>query len=139
MWLPMQPGNLQDPQTSSARRIIRCSINNVMQQQSNQVITLMATWYGLGAYVSGVFHRRYMANDLFPHCSGLPHCVVAYCIALLLQNGLGALSVVHHRNIVTINVCGAVNSYPHHPKLVTDTSCGFYTVLHCNIFSSKHT
>jgi hypothetical protein len=59
----MQPGNLQYPQNSSARRIIRCSINNVMQQQSNQVITLLATWHGLGAYVSGVVHRRYMAND----------------------------------------------------------------------------
>jgi hypothetical protein len=59
----MQPGNLQDPHTSSARRIIRCSINNVMQQQSNQVITLLATWHGLGAYISGVVHRKYMAND----------------------------------------------------------------------------
>jgi hypothetical protein len=59
----MQPGNLQDPQTSPARRIIRCSIKNVMQQQSNQVITLLATWHGIGAYVSGLVHRRYMAND----------------------------------------------------------------------------
>jgi hypothetical protein len=59
----MQPENLQDPQTSSARRIIRCSINNVMQQQSDQVITLVYTWHGLGAYVSGVVHRRYMVND----------------------------------------------------------------------------
>jgi hypothetical protein len=58
----MQLGNLQDPHTSSERRIIRCSINNVMQQQSDQVLTLLATWHGLGAYVSGVVHRRYMAN-----------------------------------------------------------------------------
>jgi hypothetical protein len=50
-----------------------------------------------------------------------------------------ALIVVHHWHIVAINVCGAVNSYPHHPKLVTRTSCGFYTVLHCNKFSAKHT
>jgi hypothetical protein len=59
----MQQVNLQDPQISSARRIIRCSINNVMQQQSDQVITLLATWHSLGVYVSGVVHRRYMAND----------------------------------------------------------------------------
>jgi hypothetical protein len=59
----MHPGNLQYPHTSSARRIIRCSIYNVMQQQSDQVITLLATWHGLGAYVSGVVHIRYTAND----------------------------------------------------------------------------
>jgi hypothetical protein len=96
MYLAAHEAGIQDPQTSSARRIVRCSIYNAMQQQSNQVITLLATWHGLGAYVSGVIHRRYMANDSLPHCSGLPQCVVAYCVALILQNGLGALSVVHH-------------------------------------------
>jgi hypothetical protein len=59
----MQPGNLQDQDTSSSRRIIRCPINNIMQQQSDQVITLLATWHSLGAYTSGVVHRRYMSND----------------------------------------------------------------------------
>jgi hypothetical protein len=59
----MQPGNLQDPQNSSARRIIRCSNNNAMQQHPDQVITLLATWHVLGAYVIGVVHRRYMYND----------------------------------------------------------------------------
>jgi hypothetical protein len=64
--------------------------------------------------------------------------VVAYCVDFLLQNGIGALSVVHHRHIVAINICGAVNSNPHHPQLVTETSCGFYNILHCNTFSAKH-
>jgi hypothetical protein len=82
-------GKPPGPQTSSARRIVRCPINNGMQQQSYQVITLLVTWHGLGAYVSGDVHRRYMANDLFPHCSGLPYCVVTYCVASLLQSGLG--------------------------------------------------
>jgi hypothetical protein len=139
MWFPMQLGNLQDPQTSSARRMVRSSINKVMQQQSNQVITLMSTWHGLGAYVIGVVHRKYMSNDRFPHCSGLPHCVVAYCIDFLLQNLLRALSVVHHTHSVARSIFGAVNSYPHHPQPVMDTWCGFYTILHCNTFSTKHT
>jgi hypothetical protein len=135
----MQPGNLQDPQTSSARKILRCSINNVIQQQSAQMITLLAAWQGLGAYVSGVVHRMYMANDLFPHCSGLPHCMVSYYVAFLLKNGLEALIFVHHRHIAVINIFRAINSYPHHPQLVTETSCGFFTILHCNKFSAKHT
>jgi hypothetical protein len=83
-------------------------------------------------------HKVY-GQLLIPHCSGIPHCVVAYCVALPLQNGIGALSVAHHQHIVAINVCGAVNSYPYNPKLVTETSCGFYTVLHCNKLSAKYT
>jgi hypothetical protein len=51
----MQPGNPGYPYTSSARRIIRFTINKDMQQQSTQVITLLATWHGLGAYISRIY------------------------------------------------------------------------------------
>jgi hypothetical protein len=50
-----------------------------------------------------------------------------------------ALSFVHHENIVAINICGAINSYPHHFQLVTDTSCGFHIILHCHKLGARHT
>jgi hypothetical protein len=34
-----------------------------MQEEADQVIPLLPTWNNLGANISRIFNRRYMAND----------------------------------------------------------------------------
>jgi hypothetical protein len=62
---PPEPTNLfreEDNQTEH-------SITQVMQEEADQVIPLLPTWYKLSANIRRIFSRRHMPNYWFYHSS----------------------------------------------------------------------
>jgi hypothetical protein len=53
------------------------SITQVMQDEADQTVPLLPTWYNLSANVSRTFNRRHMPNDRFPHIRRLMYRMVA--------------------------------------------------------------
>jgi hypothetical protein len=75
------PCNKETPKTS--KPVIEgdnqtdSSITQFMQEETYQVIPLLATWHNLGANISRIFNRRHMPNDLLSHGSILTYCMIA--------------------------------------------------------------
>jgi hypothetical protein len=118
------PCNKETPKTSKPLRQgdnqTDSSITQVMQEDTDQVISLLPAWHNLGANISRIVKRRYMPNDWLSHDSRLPYCIITNWVWLLLQDRLRPLCVVYNRQVVAIDKYGASQGHTSHSQLVTE-------------------
>ena len=90
-------------------------IGDVVEEESNQMVSLSPSRYNLRANICGIIVGGNVASKAFAHSYRFPNCMIADRIGFLLQYGLGSLCVVDNRHVIAINKRRARDCHSHHP------------------------